>query len=94
MRAGETSLAGSYGIRVAQGLVQASGMHTCLHTSSSLNKRPYPLERERNTEREKGGEGALPGPAPQLPAPAWGELWGGDREDQEGEVPEVWIRRL
>lgn len=62
-RAGEALLAGSYGIRVAQGLVLASGMHTYLQTRS-----PAP-QSERG-----GGEGALPGPAPQLPAPAWGSV--------------------
>jgi len=45
-------------------------MHTCLQTSSPLNKRPCPSFSIR--ERE-GEEGALSGPAPQLPAPAPGE---------------------
>lgn len=47
-------------------LSMASGMHTCLHKSSPPEQAALPL-RERKRERV-GGEGALPGPAPQLPA--------------------------
>lgn len=58
---GKPLLAGSYGIRVAQGLALASGMHTCLHFPEQA---ALPLrEREREGERG-GGERTLPGPAP------------------------------
>lgn len=52
MRVGETLPAGSYRICVARGLMRASGMHTCPHTSYSLNKQHYPPRRERR-KREK-----------------------------------------
>lgn len=44
---GRASLAGSYGSCVAQGLVLASGMHTCLYTSF--------FSPDQTRERETGG---------------------------------------
>lgn len=48
---GKPLLAGSYGIRVAQGLALASGMHTCLHFPEQA---ALPL---REREREGGERG-------------------------------------
>lgn len=80
---GNLLLARSYRIRVAQGLTQASGMHTCLQTSRPLNKWPYPSV----SRGEAGGQrnSARTCITPLLPLPK-GEL------EEEGGRQEGWLK--
>lgn len=75
-------------------------MHTCLHTSSSLYKQPFPSERERERKRRRRRQDfartciAAPCPCLGEAVAHGGKGRGGEKEDQKGKVPEVWIRRL
>lgn len=84
---GSLLLARSYRIHVAQGLTQASGMHTCLQTSPPLNKWPYPSvsRNEGGGGGREGVEGALPGLASRLPC----HCLKGGREDGGGGMVEM-----